>query len=328
MLLWARVIEVRPSIPNFSLSPTDVGYEEGASPTSSPGGKPARPLFMCTVCHKSFTEKRYRTRHYREKHQPGSNCWYHPDCDHKWFRSRSYKYREHLEDEHGLENDDINKILGRPSRRRRRRDKVESYIPPHFSPLPVEHDRKSPVGSQQRPLMFLLLVEGKYARHASPTPPLMPAVAYNTRPVHAEPVISTTEHEYSSGLGPSWSLSEEEFARLVGYLDIRIHNQIWFVLYFSIYDIYIINSTLRFPSILSVSGDSVADPQIPIYTPVAEYYRIRTMSSQPRTDAASTSTDTSSWLGPVGDLEPYRCASPSLITDSLLHRLWTAASYA
>ena len=131
-----------------------------------------------------------------------------------------------------MENDDIDEILGGPSRRRRRRDKVERDLPPHLSLLPIEHDRKSPAESQQRPLMFSL-VEGKYARHASPTPPLMPAVAYNTRPGHAEPAIATTEHEYSSAL-----LSEEEFALLVRYLDIHIHNQILFVLYFSIYDIY------------------------------------------------------------------------------------------
>ena len=208
---------------------------------------------MCTVCHKSFTEKRYRTRHYREKHQPGSNCWYHPDCDHKWFRSRSYKYREHLKDEHGLENDDIDEILGGTSRRRRRRDKVESDLRPQVSPPPIKHDRQNLAELQQ---ILPLLTLGKDAHHASP--PLIQSNAYNPRLGDAdlEPEIATTKHEDSSGFEylytPPRLLSQEEFALLAGYskFSIQKYGRIRFVHAFFVCDKYsMMNSTLRFPSV-------------------------------------------------------------------------------
>ena len=216
--------------PNFPLSPIDVEYE-GASPTS-----PVEKPFKCTECPKRFKKSQYRTRHIKEKHQPGSNCWFYPNCDHKWFQSRSYKYEEHLK-EHGLEDDHIIEILGRLPSRRRHRNRVEIDSPPHFSPHPIEHDRQSLAEAQQRPLMSPPISKGKDAHHASP-PPLMLPVACNPWLRHAEQVITTTNYEDSSGLGPPESLSDEYFALLVRYLDIHIRDQIRFVPASFIFDIY------------------------------------------------------------------------------------------
>lgn len=164
-------------------------------------------------------------RHYREKHQPGFECS-HPDCDYKWTRSRRSEYRKHLKKKHRLEDDKIDEILGVPPRRRRRRGR-ESDLPPHCSPPPIEHDRKSLVEPQQRPLILPLLTVRRDVHHSSP--PLVPSVAYNPQLGHAEPEITTTDHEDSSGLehtaatnAPSALLSEEEFALLVRHLKIPI----------------------------------------------------------------------------------------------------------
>lgn len=172
----------------------------------------------------------YRTRHFKEKHQPGSNCWFYPECDHEWFPSRSYKYEEHLR-EHDLKDDYIIEILGRLPSRRRHRNRTERGPSPHFSPPPIEHDRQTLAEAQQRPLMSPLISEGKDAHHASP-PPLIPLVACNPRLGHAEPVITTNKYEDSSGLGSPGSLSDEYFALLVRYLDFHIRDQISVRTYF------------------------------------------------------------------------------------------------
>jgi hypothetical protein len=59
-----------------------------------------------------------------------------------------------------------------------------------------------------------------------------------------------------------------------------------------------------------VSGDPMVEPSgstDPIYTPVANYCETgtNTFAALDGYRVDSTSTDTSSWLGPVGDLEPY-----------------------
>jgi len=188
----------------------------GASHTS-PGEKLGR-TFKCSKCARSYTKKRYLTRHYQEKHEPGSNCW-HPDCDYEWFWSRSYKYREHLK-KHGLEDDTINEILGGPPRRRRHRNRVESDLPPPFSPPLIGHDRQSLAEPQQHPRMFSPPAVGKDAHHASPPPHILPA----------EPEITTPKYEDSSDLGhlaaihaPS-GYSIEDLVLLRGYSKISIRN--------------------------------------------------------------------------------------------------------
>jgi hypothetical protein len=172
-------------------------------------------------------------RHNREKHQPGFECS-HPDCDYKWTRSRRSEYRKHLKKKHGLEDDQIDEILAMAPRLGQRKGSViESDLPPHFSPPLIERDRQSLAEPHQRPLTPPLLAVGKDANHASP-PFSIPSVAYNPRLGHAEPEITTTEHEDSSGLehlaathAPSRLLSEEGFALLGGHL--KIHGQIRFV---------------------------------------------------------------------------------------------------
>jgi hypothetical protein len=176
-------------------------------------------------------------RHYREKHQPGFECLEH-DCDYKWTQSRKYEYRKHLREEHRLEDDKIDKILG-PPRRRRGKGRV-SDPPPHFSPPPIERDRQSLAEHQQRPLMPPVLAVGKDVHHASP--PLVPSVAYNPRLGNAEPEITTTEDEDSSRLEhlaaaytPS-RLLPEDFTLLARHY--KIHGRFRFVHPFFIIDIY------------------------------------------------------------------------------------------
>jgi hypothetical protein len=208
--------------------------EEGASPTS-PGENPGRPSFQCPLCpdRKPYTQKQVLKRHYKKKHQPDSliKCSQ-SNCNHKWTQSRKSDFRKHLKKTHGLEDDQINKKLGPPPRPRRRKGRViEGVSPPHFSPPPIERDRQSLAESQQRPLMLPLLAVRKDANHASP--PLIPSVAYNPRLGHAEPGVTTTEHEHSSGLEHLAAthapkvLSDEGFARLRSYLN--IHGRIRFV---------------------------------------------------------------------------------------------------
>jgi hypothetical protein len=113
---------------------------------------------------------------------------------------------------------------------RRRRDRViERDLPPHSSPPPIEHDRQSLAEPQQHPLILPILALKKDAHHAYPPPSLVPSAAYNPRLGYAEPEITTTEHEDSSGLehtaathAPSALLSEEEFALLVRHFNIPI----------------------------------------------------------------------------------------------------------
>ena len=158
-------------------------------------------------------------RHYREKHQPGFQCLEH-NCDHKWTRSRKYEYRKHLREHHGLEDNNVDKILGPPRRRGKR--VIESDPPPHFLPPPIEDDQQCLAEPQQCPLMLPVLAVGKDVHHTSP--PLVSSVADNPQPGHAESEITTTGHEDSSGLeylavthAPSRLLSKEDFALLGGY---------------------------------------------------------------------------------------------------------------
>jgi hypothetical protein len=168
-------------------------------------------------------------RHYREKHQPGFECLEH-DCDHKWTRSRKSEYRKHLREEHRLEDDKIDKILG-PPRRRGKSSAIEGDPPPHFSPSPIERDRRSLAEPQQRLLMPPILAVGKDVHRVSL--PLVPPLAYNAQLGHAEPETRTTEHEDSGGLehlaathAPSRLLSED-FALLVRHY--KIHGRFRFV---------------------------------------------------------------------------------------------------
>ena len=229
--------------PNFSLPPTDVEYEEGASPTS-PGEKPGRPLFQCTHCpeREPYAQKQGLMRHYQEKHESALECS-HPDCDYKWSRSRRSEYRKHLTRKHRLEGDEIDGMLGRPRRRRGR--VIES------SPPSIERDRQSLAKPQQRPQMVPLLAVGKDTNHTSPA--VVSSVAHNPSFGQAEPDITTTEHEDSSGLehlaathAPSRLLSENEFARLMEHM--KIHGRIRFVHAF-FKATCLTDSAVRFPSV-------------------------------------------------------------------------------
>jgi len=250
-------------------------------------------LFQCTLCPKPFAQKQGLMRHYREKHQPGLKCS-HTDCNYEWIRSRRSEYRKHLTKKHRLEDDEIDEILGRPRRRRGR--VVESDLRPHSSPPPIERDRQSLAEPQQRPLMLPLLAVGKDANHASP-----PVVPPNPPLGQAEPEITTTEHEDSSGLehlaathAPSRLFSKEDFALLGGY--------------------YKIHGRFRFPSVhpgRSTTADIPPNPgmlHIPaLPSPVCGYHTSPVSGNPPLppwTVPTSTLTYPSSWLGPVGDLEP------------------------
>jgi hypothetical protein len=201
---------------------------------------------------------------------------------------------------------------------RRRGRVIESDLPPHFSPPPIERGRQSLAEPQQRPLMPPLLAVGKDANHASP--PVIPSVAYNSRLGHAEPEITTTEHGYSSELehlaathAPSRLFSEEDFALLGGHY--KIHGRFRFVHAF-LCATYMIDSALRFPSV-HPGGSTTADippnpgmfhiPALPF--PVGGYHTSPVSGNPPLppwTDAVSTLTYASSWMGPVEDLEPYQ----------------------
>lgn len=174
--------------PDVSFWSTDGRYEEGVSPTI-PGVKPERPSFECSLCseRKLFTQRQVLLRHHREKHQPGFKCS-RPNCDHVWTQSRRSEHRKHLRKKHGLEDDEINEILTQPPIPR----VIESDLPPHFSPPPID------------------------VHHASPSLiPLIPSVAHSRRLGDGKPKVTTTEHE-NGGLehlgathAPS-RLSEEE----------------------------------------------------------------------------------------------------------------------
>jgi hypothetical protein len=95
---------------------------------------------------------------------------------------------------------------------------IEFDLPPHISPPPIERDRQSLGGPQQRPL----------------SPPVTPSAAYNPQLGHAEPEITTTEREDSTRLehlaathAPSRVVSKEDFALLGGYY--KIHGRYRFV---------------------------------------------------------------------------------------------------
>jgi hypothetical protein len=179
-------------------------------------------------------------RHHREKHLPGFVCL-HPDCDYEWTRSRRSEYRKHLKKNHILEDDKIDKILAMVPRLCHRRGRViEGDLPPQFSPPPIESDRQSLAEPQQRPLMLPLPAVGKDTNHASP--PLIPSVAYNPQFGHAEPEVTSTEHEDSIGLehyppthAPSRSFSKEDIAVLGRYYE--VHRGFPFVHAFFICDI-------------------------------------------------------------------------------------------
>jgi hypothetical protein len=283
--------------------------EEGVSPTC-PGEKPERrSLYQCPSCVKPFVQKQGLMRHYREKHQPGFECS-HPVCAYKW--CRFYEYRKHLTRTHGLEDNKIDEILGVAPRRRLHRGRVvENNLPPQFSPPSVERDRQSLAEPQQRPPMLPLLAAGKDANHAPP--PVIPSMAYNPRLGHADSEI-TTDHEDSCGIehlaathAPSRLISKEEFALLEEYY--KIHGRFRFVHAF-LYATYMIDSALRFPSVHpggSTTADIPPNPgmlHIPALPFPAGGYHTSPVSGDPPsrlwTDDASTLTDASSWLGPVG----------------------------
>jgi hypothetical protein len=187
--------------PNFSFSPTDVGYEEAS--LTSPCDKPGRPPFECSLCpeRRLFTQRQVLLRHQREKHQPGFECS-HPDCDHVWTRSRKCDYRKHLWKKHGLEDNEIEEILAQPP-------VIKSDdLPPHFLPPPID-----------------------VHHHASP--PLIQSVAYNPRLGGQEPEITITKHEdcglehFAATHAPSKLLSEEDSALVKEHF--KIHRRFRFV---------------------------------------------------------------------------------------------------
>jgi hypothetical protein len=168
--------------------------------------------------------------------------------------------------------------------------------------------------------MLPVLAVGKDVHHTSP--PLIPSVADNPRLGHAEPEITTTEHEDSSELehlavthAPSRLLSKEDFALLRGYY--KIHVQFRFVHAF-LCATNVIDSALRFPSAHpgeSTSADIPPNPGVlhnpALPSPVGVYHTSPIsgeLFSPPWAEAASTRTDANSWLGPFGDLETYQRA--------------------
>jgi hypothetical protein len=117
--------------------------------------------------------------------------------------------------------------------------------------------------------MLPLLAVRKDANHASP--PLIPSVAYNPPLGHADPEVTTAEHEDSSELEHLAAtlapkvLSEEGFARLRSYL--KIHGRIRFVHAF-LYATYMIDFALRLPSV-HPRGSTTADvPHNPGMLPI------------------------------------------------------------
>jgi hypothetical protein len=157
---------------------------------------PGRPPFKCILCDKRFTQNQVLLRHRREKHQPRFECS-RPDCDYKWIQSRTSEYRKHLRKNHGLEDDEINKILAPPPRL----GVVKSDPPPHLSPPPID-------------------------LHCA-SPHLVPSVAYNPR------LGATTEREVcgiehlAAIHAPSKLLSEEESALVRSHY--KIHGRFRFV---------------------------------------------------------------------------------------------------
>lgn len=157
---------------------------------------------------------------------------------------------------------------------------------------------------------------GEEANHASQL--LMP---------HVEPEVTTIDsgHEDSSGLkhhgathAPPGFLSGEGFAQLVIYH--ITHGEFRFV-YAFLYATSMINSALRLPSVHpggSTTADVVPNPGIPhIPSPFGGHYSSPVSGGamiEPSGSmdpiytpvADSTSADASSWLGPVGDLDPYQ----------------------
>lgn len=87
------------------------------------------PSFKCTLCPepKRFVQKQGLLRHHREKHQPAFCCSF-PNCYYKWSQSRRSEYKRHLRMKHGLEDYEIDKILGVPPSRRL--GVIKSDLPP------------------------------------------------------------------------------------------------------------------------------------------------------------------------------------------------------
>jgi hypothetical protein len=191
---------------------------------------------------------------------------------------------------------------------------IESDLLPQFSPPPIERDQQSLAEPQQRPLVQPLLAVVEDTNHASP--PVMPSVAYNPQLVH-QPEVTTTGHAYSSELehlaathAPSRLFSEEEFALVGGHY--KIHGRFRFVHAFSCATTYMIDSALRFPSVHpggSTTADILPNPGM-LHIPALPSPVGGDPPLPPWTDATSTLTDASSWLGPgaVEDLEPYEQA--------------------
>jgi hypothetical protein len=181
------------------------------------------------------------------------------------------------------------------------------------------------------------LAVGKEANHASQL--LIPHA-------EPEVTRTDSDHEDSSGLkhhgathAPPGYLSGEGFAQLVIYHN--IHGEFRFVLAF-LCATYAIDSALRFlpvhpggsttadvppnpgmphiPAFSSpvggchtspISGDPMVEPSGStdrIYTSVADYRELgtNTFAALDGCRVDSTSTDASSSLGPIGDLEPYQ----------------------
>jgi hypothetical protein len=150
--------------------------------------------FECFSCpeRRLFTQRQVLLRHVREKHQPRFECS-RPGCDHKWTQSRTSEYRKHLKNKHGLEDDEIDKLLAKPP-------VIESDLSPHFSHSPIN------------------------VHHASP--PLIPCDAYDPRLGDREPENTTTEHgdcglEQLAATHAPRILSEEESALLTRHCEIH-----------------------------------------------------------------------------------------------------------
>ena len=155
--------------------------EVGTPSLTSPGENPGRPSFKCILCGKRFTQNQVLLRHLREQHQPRFKCS-RPNCDYKRTQSRASEYRKHLRKMHGLENDEIDKILAQPPRLKA----IESDLP--LSPPLIDVHRASTL--------------------------LLPLVACNLRPGDGGPRVTTEggiEH-LAATHAPSRLLSEEESA--------------------------------------------------------------------------------------------------------------------
>jgi hypothetical protein len=163
-------------------------------------------------------------------------------CNRKW--NRPYQYRDHLKKKHKLVEDDIDRILRKPAGSRCTSKIVGRDLSQQLSPLQVvitvDHDRRSPVEAQQRPLVPSLPA---VARVTSVCPTAMSSVAHDLQSVYTEPTVMVQRHEdvrrseLLDATYPSPVLPSAEVRAQPGLNKSIQGGQIWFVHTFIVHDI-------------------------------------------------------------------------------------------